>query len=206
MVGVAQLVEPRIVIPVVVGSSPIIHPISYRSSRHRPAAPDAADAGVLDGVVEGDLSLAAEAIVFRDGQLVTLPIEVDDGDDAPWRLLVALQRGFRATDPRLAAGYGRPAHVPIVSRASSAGSASMAAIRFHCDTPSCSAVRASNSLKASCAAVISSIPSEWWCTTTSLETQFLDGADGGRIVAAGWIDRRGVKVAFALFPNVVGLL
>ena len=28
MVGVAQLVEPRIVIPVVVGSSPIVHPIS----------------------------------------------------------------------------------------------------------------------------------------------------------------------------------
>ena len=28
MVGVAQLVEPRIVIPVVVGSSPISHPIS----------------------------------------------------------------------------------------------------------------------------------------------------------------------------------
>jgi hypothetical protein len=27
MVGVAQLVEPRIVIPVVVGSSPIAHPI-----------------------------------------------------------------------------------------------------------------------------------------------------------------------------------
>jgi hypothetical protein len=27
MVGIAQLVEPRIVIPVVVGSSPIIHPI-----------------------------------------------------------------------------------------------------------------------------------------------------------------------------------
>ena len=26
MVGVAQLVEPRIVIPVVVGSSPIVHP------------------------------------------------------------------------------------------------------------------------------------------------------------------------------------
>ena len=31
MVGVAQLVEPRIVIPVVVGSSPIIHPIPYNS-------------------------------------------------------------------------------------------------------------------------------------------------------------------------------
>ena len=30
MVDVAQLVEPRIVIPVVVGSSPIVHPISRR--------------------------------------------------------------------------------------------------------------------------------------------------------------------------------
>ena len=29
MVSVAQLVEPRIVIPVVVGSSPIVHPISF---------------------------------------------------------------------------------------------------------------------------------------------------------------------------------
>jgi hypothetical protein len=29
MVGVAQLVEPRVVIPVVVGSSPIVHPIFY---------------------------------------------------------------------------------------------------------------------------------------------------------------------------------
>ena len=29
MVSVAQLVEPRIVIPVVVGSSPIVHPINY---------------------------------------------------------------------------------------------------------------------------------------------------------------------------------
>ena len=27
---VAQLVEPRVVIPVVVGSSPIVHPIVYR--------------------------------------------------------------------------------------------------------------------------------------------------------------------------------
>jgi hypothetical protein len=31
MVDVAQLVEPRIVIPVVVGSSPIVHPISLGS-------------------------------------------------------------------------------------------------------------------------------------------------------------------------------
>ena len=29
MVDVAQLVEPRIVIPVVVGSSPIVHPTSF---------------------------------------------------------------------------------------------------------------------------------------------------------------------------------
>ncbi len=39
MVGVAQLVEPRIVIPVVVGSSPIAHPINrqdktYTSSKN----------------------------------------------------------------------------------------------------------------------------------------------------------------------------
>ncbi len=32
MVGVAQLVEPRIVIPVVVGSSPIVHPITLEAS------------------------------------------------------------------------------------------------------------------------------------------------------------------------------
>ena len=32
MVGVAQLVEPRIVIPVVVGSNPIVHPIFWFSS------------------------------------------------------------------------------------------------------------------------------------------------------------------------------
>ena len=33
MVGVAQLVEPRIVIPVVVGSSPIVHPSFYPAYR-----------------------------------------------------------------------------------------------------------------------------------------------------------------------------
>ena len=34
MVGVAQLVEPRVVIPVVVGSSPIVHPrTSKKTSR-----------------------------------------------------------------------------------------------------------------------------------------------------------------------------
>jgi hypothetical protein len=37
MVGVAQLVEPRIVIPAVVGSSPIVHPILslFIPSQHR---------------------------------------------------------------------------------------------------------------------------------------------------------------------------
>ena len=35
MVGVAQLVEPRVVIPVVVGSNPIVHPkISYRQRQY----------------------------------------------------------------------------------------------------------------------------------------------------------------------------
>ena len=33
MVGVAQLVERRIVIPVVVGSIPIVHPILFLGSR-----------------------------------------------------------------------------------------------------------------------------------------------------------------------------
>ena len=33
MVGVAQLVEPRLVMPVVVGSSPIVHPISLIQQR-----------------------------------------------------------------------------------------------------------------------------------------------------------------------------
>lgn len=39
MVDVAQLVEPRVVIPVVVGSNPIVHPIllyqSYTNSLHK---------------------------------------------------------------------------------------------------------------------------------------------------------------------------
>ena len=33
MVAVAQLVEPRIVIPVVAGSSPVVHPIKLMSIR-----------------------------------------------------------------------------------------------------------------------------------------------------------------------------
>jgi hypothetical protein len=35
MVDVAQLVEPRIVIPAVVGSSPIVHPISQMDTKDR---------------------------------------------------------------------------------------------------------------------------------------------------------------------------
>lgn len=47
------------------------------------------------------------------------------------------------------------------------------------------------------AAVISSIPKEWWCATTSLTCQFLDGAGRGRLTATGAVLRRGRNVAFA---------
>jgi fumarylpyruvate hydrolase len=47
------------------------------------------------------------------------------------------------------------------------------------------------------AAVVSAIPSEWWCATTSLTLQFLDGAGSGRLVAQGRVVRRGRSVAFA---------
>ena len=39
MVGVAQLVEPRIVIPVVVGSSPIVHPKFFSEGTEGVAGP-----------------------------------------------------------------------------------------------------------------------------------------------------------------------
>ncbi len=42
MVSVAQLVEPRIVIPVVVGSSPIVHP-SFSAGTHGQPLPDSAN-------------------------------------------------------------------------------------------------------------------------------------------------------------------
>ena len=42
LVDVAQLVEPRIVIPAVVGSNPIVHPISGRGE------PGRVDAGRVD--------------------------------------------------------------------------------------------------------------------------------------------------------------
>jgi uncharacterized protein (TIGR00369 family) len=47
------------------------------------------------------------------------------------------------------------------------------------------------------AAVISSIPREWWCATTSLTVQFVDGARPGRLVGSGRVVRRGKSVAFA---------
>ena len=46
-------------------------------------------------------------------------------------------------------------------------------------------------------AVVASIPKEWWCATTSLSTQFLDGAGTGTILASGRVVRRGGRVAFA---------
>ena len=39
MVGVAQLVEPRVVIPVVVGSSPIVHPTLYKEMKRLSSRP-----------------------------------------------------------------------------------------------------------------------------------------------------------------------
>ncbi len=47
------------------------------------------------------------------------------------------------------------------------------------------------------AAVISSIPKEWWCATISLSVQFLEGSREGRLLAAARVLRKGKKVAFA---------
>lgn len=47
------------------------------------------------------------------------------------------------------------------------------------------------------AAVVASIPKEWWCATTSISVQFLEGVREGRITATGRVVRRGRRVAFA---------
>lgn len=47
------------------------------------------------------------------------------------------------------------------------------------------------------AAVISAIPKEWWCATTSLTIQYLDGAREGALTATGRVLRRGGSTAFA---------
>ena len=47
------------------------------------------------------------------------------------------------------------------------------------------------------AAVISAIPKEWWCATTSLTIQYLDGAREGTLTATGRVLRRGGRSAFA---------
>ncbi len=60
MVGVAQLVEPRIVIPVVVGSSPIVHPILARVAE----LVDALDLG-SSGVTRESSSLSFRTIFMR---------------------------------------------------------------------------------------------------------------------------------------------
>ena len=58
MVGVAQLVEHRIVAPAVVGSSPIVHPI-FRSARHCLAFSFEAFADVVKLVDTPDLGSGA---------------------------------------------------------------------------------------------------------------------------------------------------
>src|SRR5512137_2735887 len=47
------------------------------------------------------------------------------------------------------------------------------------------------------AAVVASLPKEWWCATTSLSVQFIEGVHGGEIVATGEVLRRGPTTAFA---------
>jgi len=47
------------------------------------------------------------------------------------------------------------------------------------------------------AAVVRSIPKDWWCATTSLSTQFIGGARGGTLFGRGRMVRRGSSVAFA---------
>lgn len=46
-------------------------------------------------------------------------------------------------------------------------------------------------------AVVAAIPPEWWCATTSLSVQFLEGARRGELVATGTCLRRGRSTAFA---------
>ncbi len=46
-------------------------------------------------------------------------------------------------------------------------------------------------------AVISSMPEEWWCATTSLTCQFVGGVGQGQLTATGETVRRGRKIAFA---------
>jgi len=47
------------------------------------------------------------------------------------------------------------------------------------------------------AAVIDSMPKEWWCATTSLTTQFVGGAREGTLIGHGRVVGRGRSVAFA---------
>jgi 5-carboxymethyl-2-hydroxymuconate isomerase len=47
------------------------------------------------------------------------------------------------------------------------------------------------------AAVISSVPEQWWVATTTLTTQFLEGVGAGKLIASGRVVRRGAQVAFA---------
>ena len=56
---VAQLVEPRVVIPVVVGSSPIVHPSSLRS-RQKPRLLPAADEVISAESAAGDFQAIEE--------------------------------------------------------------------------------------------------------------------------------------------------
>ena len=45
------------------------------------------------------------------------------------------------------------------------------------------------------AAVISSVPEQWWVATTTLTTQFLEGVGEGKLIASGRVVRRGSHAA-----------
>ncbi len=45
-------------------------------------------------------------------------------------------------------------------------------------------------------AVVSAIPKEWWCATTSLAIQYLEGAREGELIALGRVVRKGKRIAF----------
>jgi uncharacterized protein (TIGR00369 family) len=47
------------------------------------------------------------------------------------------------------------------------------------------------------AAVISSMPKEWWCATIHLTVNFIEGSTGGKLTATGEVVRRGARTAFA---------
>ena len=77
MVGVAQLVEPRVVIPVVVGSSPIVHPNTQCGPLAQLAEQRTLNPQVRGSIPRGPTILA----IARDISVADLP---SDAAGSPW--------------------------------------------------------------------------------------------------------------------------